>query len=111
VTHRAFISLSRCILVTTLSFLPQWGCVVSRLRTSGASGAETSVSSYSVAWPWLDSTRSLRGADLGTGPDVQTLRLAGMSDSSALSSNAAAVIGALGHGIGAALISTPAPIR
>jgi len=93
--------------VLLLTLLP--ACVVSRLRTSGQSGLETSVSTYSVAWPWLDSDRALRGAELGSCLDSQTLKLATMTDSANVSTNLNPLIEAFGRGFGTAIRSAVVP--
>jgi hypothetical protein len=80
------------------------GCTVTRIRTAGDNGLHTSVSTYTIAWPWLDTTKSLDNAKLSTSTNAQTLDLAGMRESEVTSTNAAALFNSvIGTAVSAAV--------
>lgn len=75
------------------------GCTVSRFRTENAS-----VASYTVAWPWMDTTKALEKAKLDYATNKQGIALSGYTESEATSTNAAALLErTIGAAVGAAV--------
>jgi len=80
------------------------GCTVTRIRTQDANHTQTGVTTYTVAWPWLDTTKSLDNATLSATTNAQTLSLAGLTESEAVSTNATALFStAVGAAVSAAI--------
>lgn len=65
------------------------GCTVTRVH-SGDGATRSSVTSYTVAWPWLDTTKALEKAKLGAKTNSSEIALSGYSESESMSTNAAA---------------------
>jgi hypothetical protein len=88
------------ILLTGLSA----GCTVTRIRTADANHTQTGVTTYTVAWPWLDTTKSLEKASLAANTNAQTISLAGLTESETVSTNATALFStAVGAAVSAAI--------
>lgn len=66
------------------------GCTVSRLHSDNAS-----VTTYTVAWPWLDTTRAVDKARITSATNKSEINLSGYAESEKVSTNAAAFQGEL----------------
>lgn len=63
------------------------GCTVTRVN-SGNGATKSSVTSYTVAWPWLDTTKALDKAKLGAKTNSSEIALSGYTESESMSTNA-----------------------
>jgi len=71
----------------TLAFFAAFtisGCTVTRFHTPTAN-----VTSYTVAWPWLDTTKSMDKANVKGATNSSSISLTGYSESESVSTNAA----------------------
>lgn len=82
-----------------LSGLLLTGCTVTRMKTDNAS-----VTSYTVAWPWTDTTKALEKASLTSATNKSSINLAGFAETERGNTNTLqALEGVIGAAVGAAV--------
>ena len=75
------------------------GCTVTRMKTDNAR-----VTSYTVAWPWVDTTKALEKANLTSQTNKSTINLSGFAESERGNTNTLQTLEAVvGAAIGAAV--------
>lgn len=75
-------------LLLTLPLLLLAGCTVVNIK----SGHGTQLKSYTVAWPWLDTTKQLDKASVRSTTNTSSVNIAGYSESEQTSTNSAALL-------------------
>ena len=55
------------------------GCTVSRFASRNATGGLSTVTSYTVAWPWCDGSAAIRKALAAAGPTNASVSVDGLS--------------------------------
>lgn len=81
------------------------GCTVTRLHT-----ADTGITSYTVAWPWLDTSKQLDKACLTTATNAaQTIDLTGFKESESGGSNAVVFAEKIAGAVTAAAVKAAKP--
>lgn len=84
------------------------GCTVTRSTSTAPNGAKSSVVSYTVAYPWLDSSKSLSKAIVSSATNKTSVNLSGFTESETANTNTLAtlekvVTGVVGAAVGAAV--------
>ncbi len=81
------------------------GCTVTRMHTT-----DSGITSYTVAWPWLDTTKSLDKASLTIATNsAQTIDMAGYKESESGGSNAVVFAEKIAGAVTAAAVKAARP--
>lgn len=98
---------------TTLLFLSALalvagGCTVTRSTSTAPNGTKSSVVSYTVAYPWLDTSKALNKAVVSSGTNKTSVNLSGLTEREEANTNTlhtleSVVTGVVGAAVGAAV--------
>ena len=86
-------------LATALALTALTGCTVTRMKTDNAS-----ITSYTVAWPWTDTTKAMEKANLTSATNKSTINLTGYNETERGNTNTLQLLeSAVGAAVGAAV--------
>ena len=80
------------ITALALACIASGGCTVSRFASTNPTGGQSTITSYTVAWPWTDTSKALAKAQLYSATNRATVNLTGLSETQVGNTNTEAFL-------------------